>query len=210
MVCAPKLKAELFSMMSKAMAHRSDNPLSCPCWPSSNITPERSGYLWPLLPKDAWASEIDSHLTPASLSLDNKFLEGWDHIHWHLSALPGMPSTEGTWEFMKALRTLGIFTENVKCAIVENSNWPNSPVEYTGTEPSFVFPHKTIPWSELYKKSYFTDTQRIRFVGESYGEAWVYHLQFQGLRAPEKSLSPSPQAHYTKRAILQTLRELGL
>lgn len=159
------------------------------------LPPDRSGYLWPLLPKDAWASEIDSHLTPVTLSLDHKFLEGWDHIQWHLSALPGMPSTEGTWKFMKALRTLGIFTENVKCAIVENSNWPNSPVEYTGTEPSFVFPHKTIPWSELYKKSYFTDTQRIRFVGESYGEAWVYHLQFQGLRAPEKSLSPSPQAH---------------
>ena len=113
------------------------------------LPPERSWYLWPLLPKDAWASEIDSHLTPVSTSPDHKFLEGWAHIHWHLSAFPGMPSTEGTWVFMKALWTLGIFTENAKCAIVENSNWPNSPVEYIRTEPSFVFPHKTIPWSEL-------------------------------------------------------------
>ena len=168
---------------------------SCPALVglAPTLPPERSGYLWPLLPKDAWASEMDFYLTPVSLSLGHKFLQGWDHIHWHLSAFSGMPSTEGAWEFMKVFRTLGIFTENAKCAIVENSNWPSSPVEYTRTEPSFVFPHKTIPWSELYKKNDFTYTQRIRFVGVSCGKTWVYHLQFPGLRGPEKSLSPAPR-----------------
>ena len=83
MVRAPTLKAKLLGMMSKAMAHHSDNLLSCPCWPGSNITSwkvkvsltsasKRCVGLWDRLPLDTYItltrSQVSRRLGPYSLT----------------------------------------------------------------------------------------------------------------------------------------------
>ena len=79
----PQTQGLLFSMRSKAMAHHSGNPLSCPCWPGSNITSrkvmvpltsasKRCMGLWDRLPLDTCInltrSQVSRRLGPYSLT----------------------------------------------------------------------------------------------------------------------------------------------